>query len=86
MSLEPVIFAEQSLRLLEQAIEVGIAGVKVGPLNWRGRLPGYLNHAVRRVDWTAFAERVGEMCAAAGVEVYRKEALRALIEVEGAHR
>jgi len=86
VSLEPVIFPEQSLRLLEQAISVGIREVKVGPLNYAGRLPTGLRYALRPVNWTDFAERVGGMCAAAGVEVYEKEGLRTLIEVENAHR
>jgi DNA repair photolyase len=79
-SLEPVIFPSQSLHMLKQALEVGISKAKIGPLNYKGRLPKWLQASLpEHVDWQAFAATAREMCRDYGAECILKNDLKALI-------
>jgi DNA repair photolyase len=79
-SLEPVIFPEQSLSMLHLAInEAGISKVKIGPLNYKGRLPKWLASTVpENVDWKGFVAEAQKMCGST-VECILKNDLKALI-------
>ena len=80
-SLEPVIFPEQSLAMLEAALDVGISKAKIGPLNYKSRLPQWLSSQVPEdIDWSAFAAKAQEMCGDYGAECYLKNDMRALLE------
>lgn len=81
-SLEPVIYPEQSLYMLERALETGISKVKVGPLNYKGRLPKWLRDQVPELeaaDWRDFANEVRLQCRRWSVECILKNDLKALI-------
>jgi DNA repair photolyase len=78
-SLEPVIYPEQSLDLLQAAIQVSVSKVKVGPLNYKGRLPKWLASTVPELsgaDWRRFADKVQQICLSAGVECILKNDLK----------
>jgi DNA repair photolyase len=79
-SLEPVIYPEQSLRMLDRALGAGISKVKIGPLNYRDRLPKWLASAVpENVDWKGFVAEARKMCGEWGVECILKNDLKVLI-------
>ena len=79
-SLEPVIFPEQSLAMLERALEAGISKAKIGPLNYKGRLPKWLSSQVPDdIDWAAFVATAQEMCSDYGAECYLKNDMHALL-------
>ena len=78
-SLEPVIYPDQSLEMLEAAICTGVSKVKVGPLNYKDKLPKWLADTVPTdIDWRAFAEKVQSQCDAFGVECILKDDLKKL--------
>jgi len=77
-SLEPVIYPDQSLQMLTHALEAGVSKVKVGPLNYKDKLPRWLADTVPDVDWRAFADKVQSQCDAFGVECILKDDLKKL--------
>ena len=78
-SLEPVIFPDQSLNMLTRACLGGVSKVKIGPLNYKSRLPKWLLSQVPDVDWKDFAEQAASICQSWGVEYLFKEDLKELI-------
>lgn len=84
-SLEPVIYPEQSLNMLRQALEAGISKVKVGPLNYKGKLPKWLADTVPELDqadWVDFTDEVKRLCRNRA-EVILKNDLKVLIGESG---
>jgi DNA repair photolyase len=78
-SLEPVIYPEQSLDLLYAVIQLGVSKVKVGPLNYKNKLPKWLADTVPTdIDWSEFAATVQAACDRAGVECILKEDMKKL--------
>ena len=78
-SLEPVVYPDQSLELLEASICVGVSKVKVGPLNYKDKLPKWLADTVPTdIDWRAFANEVQSQCDSFGVECILKDDLKKL--------
>ncbi len=79
-SIEPVIFPSQSLHLLEAALMVGVSKVKIGPLNYKERLPKWLQASLpEHIDWRAFVASAREMCRGWGAECILKNDLKKLI-------
>ena len=78
-SLEPVVYPEQSFQMLIHALEAGVSKVKVGPLNYKGRLPKWLADTVPDdIDWKAFVENVQELCRMWQAECILKDDMKKL--------
>jgi len=80
VSLEPIIYPEQSLHVLEMALsKVPIDLVKAGPLNYKERLPRWLASTIPDVDWKKFVLDLERLCQEGGTELYLKDDLKALL-------
>ena len=77
VSFEPVIWPQESYLLFHRASPY-ITHCKVGPLNYRGRLPVDLRPYAPKpaeIDWADVADWFQRLCAAAGVKCYLKQDL-----------
>jgi DNA repair photolyase len=80
VSLEPVIFPEQSIRVLGTALDAGITQARIGPLNYIGKLPKWLAASLpEHIDWHAFVATAREMCGDYGAKCILKNDMKKLI-------
>lgn len=79
VSFEPVIYPAQTLTLMRLAAPL-IDHCKIGPLNYKNRLPPELQALIPAdIDWKEFARKAQELCKERGIEVYLKQDLLDLL-------